>query len=384
MSMDVGAVQIGQGFVGAIKPDQTAASSAFLFFLLHGEDMTGRAIKHGSTDQSTVIRIVDSTTGLPETGVEHNTSGIDLWYRREGAAKVSITEVALASASAAHSDGGIEHIGDGYYRLDLPDAAVASSSTGVQIGGTVTGMVVFGIYHPLVAYDPQDTVRMGMTALPNAAAEASGGLFTRGTGAGQINQASNGQIDGNLVTWKGSAPAGLTDTDKVQASVQHMADNVIAASKIASNAITSAKIAASAIGASQIATGALTSAKFAAGAFDAVWTVTTRLLTAGTNIVLAKGVGVTGFNDLSAAQVNAQLVDVMETDTHTEVGQGAPPATASYKQMFQHLYKAWRNKKDNDGNTTNLYADDGTTVDQKQTTSESGGTVTKSEWVSGP
>jgi hypothetical protein len=38
----------------------------------------------------------------------------------------------------------------------------------------------------------------------------------------------------------------------------------------------------------------------------AVWAVATRLLTAGTNIVLAKGVGVTGFNDLSAAQVNAE------------------------------------------------------------------------------
>lgn len=38
-----------------------------------------------------------------------------------------------------------------------------------------------------------------------------------------------------------------------------------------------------------------------------VWVVATRLLTAGTNIVLAKGVGVTGFNDLSAAQVNTEV-----------------------------------------------------------------------------
>lgn len=38
-----------------------------------------------------------------------------------------------------------------------------------------------------------------------------------------------------------------------------------------------------------------------------VWSVATRVLTAGTNIVLAKGTGVTGFNDLSAAQVNAEV-----------------------------------------------------------------------------
>lgn len=42
------------------------------------------------------------------------------------------------------------------------------------------------------------------------------------------------------------------------------------------------------------------------GLLAAIWTYATRVLTAGTNIVLAKGVGVTGFNDLSAAQVNAE------------------------------------------------------------------------------
>ncbi len=39
---------------------------------------------------------------------------------------------------------------------------------------------------------------------------------------------------------------------------------------------------------------------------SSVWANAARTLTAGTNIVLAKGVGITGFNDLSAAQVNAE------------------------------------------------------------------------------
>ena len=59
--------------------------------------MSMRPIVKDSIDQSVVIRIVDSTTGLPETAVEHDTSGIDLWYRREGATKTSITEAALAA-----------------------------------------------------------------------------------------------------------------------------------------------------------------------------------------------------------------------------------------------------------------------------------------------
>ena len=131
--------------------------------------MSGRPIKAGSTDQSTVIRIIDSGDGTPETGVEHNTSGIDLWYRREGATKTSLTEAALGALDAAHSDGGIEHIGDGYYRLDLPDAAVAAGSVGVAIGGTVTNMIVIGTYHALVTNNPYGTIDVNVTSLSSAA-----------------------------------------------------------------------------------------------------------------------------------------------------------------------------------------------------------------------
>jgi hypothetical protein len=53
-----------------------------------------------------------------------------------------------------------------------------------------------------------------------------------------------------------------------------------------------------------------------------VWSVATRILTAGTNIVLAKGVGVTGFNDLSAAQVNTEADTALsdyDPPTHAEL-----------------------------------------------------------------
>lgn len=96
----------------------------------------------GTTDYSVTIRIADSTDGDPETGVVFNTTGIDLWYRRPGAVHTSITEVTQTEAGA-HTDGGFVHISDGEYRLDLPDAAVATGADYVDIGGTVTGMVVF-------------------------------------------------------------------------------------------------------------------------------------------------------------------------------------------------------------------------------------------------
>lgn len=135
-------------------------------------------VKKGSVDRSVTVKIIDSTDGTPETGVVFNTSGIDLWYRREGAAKTSITEVTLASLTTAHTDGGFLAVGDGVYRLDLPDAAFASGANHVDFGGTVTGMIVIGGRVRLVDVDLEDTVRAGLTALPNAAAAANGGLPT--------------------------------------------------------------------------------------------------------------------------------------------------------------------------------------------------------------
>jgi hypothetical protein len=57
--------------------------------------------------------------------------------------------------------------------------------------------------------DLADSVRAGLTALPNAAAEAAGGLYTRGTGAGQINQDANGRVD---VSMKAILGTTLTET----------------------------------------------------------------------------------------------------------------------------------------------------------------------------
>lgn len=126
-------------------------------------------IKAGSADKSVIIRIVDSTDGTPEEGVTSITAGIALWYRREGATKTAISLSDLTALDDAHSDGGILHIDDGYYRLDLPDAAFAAGVDGVQIGGTVTDMVVIGTYVQLVGYDPRTELTATRLAYLDAA-----------------------------------------------------------------------------------------------------------------------------------------------------------------------------------------------------------------------
>jgi len=90
-----------------------------------------------------------------------------------------------------------------------------------------------------------------------------------------------------------------------------------------------------------------------------VWSVGTRLLTAGTNIVLSKGVGVTGFNDLSASQVNAEVVDALSVDTYSEPS-GAPSASNTVTNKLGYLYNVLRNRIDATASLKTFYKDDGT------------------------
>lgn len=157
----------------------------------------------------------------------------------------------------------------GWYKFAMSQADTNGNNVGLRF--SATGAITVSLTFVTTDLNPYDAVRAGLTALPNAAAEASGGLPTLSAA-----QASNGTINANVHRWLTGTPNALS-SGRVEVLVGAVTDGV------------------------------LTSAKFAAGAFDAVWSVATRILTAGTNIVLAKGTGITGFNDLSAAQVNAEV-----------------------------------------------------------------------------
>lgn len=204
-------------------------------------------VTKGTANQSITIRIVDSTDGTPETGVVWNTSGIDMQYRREGAVSTAITEATLAALTTAHTDGGFLHIGNGYYRLDVPDAAFATGVDGVLIHGTVTGMVVIGVYVQLTDIDPFDAVRGGMTALPNANADAAGGIPISDAGAldldtllGYLTAAvatasalTTAQNDLDIIT--GAAGAVLDSTATSAQLVDDIWDEVIPGAHVTNN-----------------------------------------------------------------------------------------------------------------------------------------------------
>lgn len=84
------------------------------------------------------------------------------------------------------------------------------------------------------------------------------------------------------------------------------------------------------------------------------------------------------------ADVNAEVLDVIATDTYAEPGQGTPTATATLAAKINYLYKTWRNKKTQTSSLLNLFADDASTVDQKSAVSDDGTTLTVGEVATGP
>src|SRR3990167_6423786 len=64
------------------------------------------------------------------------------------------------------------------------------------------------------------------------------------------------------------------------------------------------------------------------------------------------------------ADVNAEVVDALATDTYAEPGRGAPAATASLAAKIGYVFKAWRNRVTQTATQYSLYGDDAATVHQ--------------------
>jgi hypothetical protein len=86
---------------------------------------------------------------------------------------------------------------------------------------------------------------------------------------------------------------------------------------------------------------------------------------------------------INLTNINAEMVDVMDTDTITLPGQEAPPLAPTRTQMAAWLYKVFRNRKTQTATQWSLLADNETTVDAKATVSDDGTTAIKQEVISG-
>jgi hypothetical protein len=137
----------------------------------------------------------------------------------------------------------------------MPDAVFAAGVNHAIIMIKGTGIAPVVLEYDLVSYDPLDTVRLGLTALPNVAQGTTGAIST-GNASGQVTVATNNDKTGYA----------LTVTPPTAAAIS-----------------------------------------------TAVWSETVRVLTAGTNIVLAKTTNITGFNDITAVSVWDVLASAVST-----------------------------------------------------------------------
>ena len=150
------------------------------------------------------------------------------------------------------------------------------------------------------AVDLDDGVRAGLTALPNAAADAAGGL--------PISDAGGLDVD----TLNSNVTAALADTNELQTDWAN------------------------------------------GGRLDTILDARAAEAT------------VAALNNISTADVNAQVADVLKTDTVSEMAQGAPPLAPTMEDILNYLYRELvRNKVVVDTNTLNqkqIFADNGSTV----------------------
>ncbi len=397
-------------------------------------------IVRGATSQifELFVQNAGATNGAGLTGLVFNSASLTAYYKTDNGTAATAITLANITTIGTFANNGFREVDStnmpGVYEFDPPNAAFSNATANRVVfmlkGATNMAPVLFEV--AMKAVNTQDSVRGGMTALPNANAEASGGLYTRGVGAGQITQSTNGQIDVDVkkinsvvtssvttvnanvgqtqpVNFTGTGGSALVKTDMVDVAGAAVSTSVaqigVNAVNIGGTAQTGRDIGASVLLSSGTGTGqldftsgvvksnlaqilgtaltetagllaggfkkffnvatptgtlnsipdavagasgglsivgsamalsagavqaiwdALTSALTTAGSIGKllvdninatissrsshsagdVWAVGTRVLTAGTNIVLAKGVGVTGFNDVSTAQVNTEV-----------------------------------------------------------------------------
>ena len=183
--------------------------------------MSKLKIKESTTSKLVRVFIQDSssTTGAGLTGLVYNSSGLTAYYLPEGDA--TATAITLATMTVGTwATGGFKEVDStnmpGVYEIGLPDAVIDATSEGSTIvmlkGATNMAPVLLEI--ELDKIDYRDSVRAGLTALPNAAADAAGGLVISDAGGLDIDT-----MDSHISTFASSGVTASTVTDKTGYSI---------------------------------------------------------------------------------------------------------------------------------------------------------------------
>jgi hypothetical protein len=187
--------------------------------------MSKRWIKAGSTSQTIDIFVLDSssTIGAGLTGLVFNTAGLTCYFRKGAlGTPTAVTLATLALVTTAWATGGFIAVDatnmPGVYRLDIPNAVIDTAGMVTMYLRGATNMAPVVLELEVVAVDIYDTIRLGLTALPNTACTTNASLITSGTGTAQLSVAS-GLVTLAGVTHTGAViPTVTTVTNRVSAN----------------------------------------------------------------------------------------------------------------------------------------------------------------------
>ena len=290
----------------------------------------------GSTGVSAYFYIVQDASGTspgePVTGLLFSDieTGGSASYVRQGAARVDLTLVTLASASAAWTSGGFILVDDtnlpGLYRCDFPDAAFASGVDVVHLG--------------IVVASAKNAVAAPITV------NLVGALQT-GDNYARIGAPVGASISADIAAVKTDSAAILVDTADIQP---------------------------------KIGTPVVSLAADLAVIDDFVDGLETTIGTAGAGLTALGGMSAAMKAEI-LAEVNAALDTAI-----AELPQAIPSATPTLRTGMMLLYMALRNQLKVDTTTTDylMIHNDAGTVIAKKTLTDDTVVYTEAKTISGP
>lgn len=357
--------------------------------------------KKGSTSVSIYIFIQDSssTTGAGLTGLVFNSAGLVAYYVRPLGSATAITLATLVAETSAYSSGGFKEVSaanmPGIYRLDLPDAVLATGvdSVVVMLKGA-TNMAQLPLEIGLVAYDPQSASSLGLSNLD-------------ATVSSRASQTSVNTIDTNVSAIKTKTDQLVfTIANKVDAAIVNAASFAQAAADLVWGSATrtltafsfSVALSAAAVNAiwDQLLTAITTASsigklikdnldatissrssqtsvdtKSSQTSVDAIKAKTDQLVFTTANRVDSTVVDKTGFS-LSAAGIDAILDDTPAAELVS-----VPTTTGTLRAMIQYIFSYLRNKRTVTGSIETLFKEDSIATIGTAAVTDDGSTFTK-------
>ncbi len=263
--------------------------------------MAKQLVQINNTSRTEYIFIQNSSvsTGAGLTGLVFNSAGLTADYCVERGARTNITLV-TQTPTGAYSSGGFCAVDGtnmpGLYRFDVPNNVfnVAGTDKAVIILKGATNMAPVVLEYQIVAFNPDDAVRLGLTAIPNVAQGTTGSLPT-GNATGAVTVVTNNDKTGysltqafptnfsTLAITAGGATTVGTNNDKTgyslgtsqtfstTGSVGSVTGNVTGSvGSITTGGITAGSFAAGAINAAAVATGAIDADALATNAVEEI------------------------------------------------------------------------------------------------------------------